>query len=82
MIKVMEVYEELKETTDEVIRVFALAGIQVNPALVIGIANMVCLLRTLERYKISDAAQEALTKLVKDQKTHEGVRRQDSGEDA
>jgi hypothetical protein len=68
MIKVMEVYEDLKETTDEVIKVFQLAGMQVHPAMVVGIANMVCLLRQLEKHKISDAAQEALTKLVKGDK--------------
>jgi hypothetical protein len=65
MIKVMDVYNDLHEITDEVVRVFQLAGQPLNPSLVVGIANMVCLLRYLEKNKISDSAQAALVKLVK-----------------
>lgn len=65
MIKVSEVYDDLKSTTKEVVDFFSLNGTRLDPSLIVGIANMVCILRHLERYKISDAAQEALVKLAK-----------------
>jgi hypothetical protein len=67
MIKVSEVYEDLKATTKEVVDVFSLNGTRLDPSLIVGIANMVCLLRYMEKNKISEAAQEALIKLTKGQ---------------
>ena len=71
MIKVSEVYEDLKSTTKEVVDFFSLNGTRLDPSLIVGIANMVCILRHLERYKINDAAQEALIKLTKANATFE-----------
>jgi hypothetical protein len=68
MIKVSDVYDDLKSTTKEVVDFFSLNGTRLDPSLIVGIANMVCILRHLERYKISDAAQEALTRLVRTDK--------------
>ena len=61
----MDVYNDLHEITDEVVRVFGLAGVPASPPLVVGIANMVCLLRYMEKNKMSDSAQEALVRLIK-----------------
>ncbi len=62
MIKVMDVYNDLRDITDEVVRVFSLAGIQPQPSLVVGIANMVCLLRAQEKLELKNFI-EAETKV-------------------
>jgi hypothetical protein len=49
MIKVMDCYNDLRDTTDEVVKVFELAGMQAHPAMVVGVTNMLYMARLIEK---------------------------------